>query len=125
MRKSHIKEAKMRLSLISAGVLLVAAGTAVAQDGSYGKFEMAPAFSYQHNSPVLGGSQSFNCAGGGSTIAYNVSSMFGIAADLSGCRIFGLDNTYGIGSKVHGNEFTYVFGPRLTFRQHKFQPFFE
>jgi hypothetical protein len=75
---------------------------------------MAPGFSFQHNRPVLGGSQSFNCAGGGSTMAYNVTSMFGLAADLSGCKIFGLDNTDGIGSKVHGNEFTYVFGPRFT-----------
>jgi hypothetical protein len=99
--------------LIFAGVLLFAAGAAVAQD--FPKVEMAPGFSYQHNSPVLGGSQGFNCAGGGSTMAINITSMFGLAADLSGCKIFGLDNTYGVGSKVGGSEFTYVFGPRLTF----------
>ncbi len=105
------------------GLFLAAAGTAFAQD--YPKVEMAPGFSFQHNSPVLGGSQSFNCAGGGSTIAVNVSSVFGLAADLSGCKIFGLDNTYGVGSKVGGSEFTYVFGPRITFRKGRVQPFLE
>jgi opacity protein-like surface antigen len=122
MRKSFMEA--MRLPFILAGLFVVVAGTALAQD-SFGKVEMAPAFSYQHNSPVLGGTQGFNCAGGGSTMAYNMTSMFGLAADLSGCKVFGLNNTYGIGSKVSGSEFTYVFGPRITFRQHKFQPFFE
>jgi opacity protein-like surface antigen len=124
MRKSYMKEAKMRFPFILAGLLVVAAGMAVAQD-AFPKLETAPAFTYVHNSPVLGGTQGFNCAGGGGTIAYNMTSMLGMAMDLSTCHIFGLDNTYGVGSKVNGNEFTYVFGPRLTFRQHKFQPFFE
>jgi opacity protein-like surface antigen/outer membrane protein OmpA-like peptidoglycan-associated protein len=117
------KKIKHKL-FVFAAALLATAGTAVAQE--YPTVEMAPGFSYQHNSPVLGGSQSFNCAGGGSTMAYNITSMFGLAADLSGCKIFGLDNTYGVGSKVSGSEFTYVFGPRLTFRNlGKFQPFLE
>jgi len=118
---------KMCRSLGMAGVLVLTAGAAVAEDSSsYAKIETAPGFSYVHNSPVLGGSQGFNCAGGGGTIAYNVNSYLGIAADMSGCKAFGFDNTYGIGSKVNAGEFTYVFGPRLTFRHFgKFQPFFE
>src|SRR5271166_4655230 len=107
MRKSYM-EAKMRLPFILAVLLVVLAGTAVAQD-AFPKVEMGPGFSYQHNSPVLGGTQGFNCAGGGSTMAYNMTSMFGMAMDLSGCKIFGLNNTYGVGSKVGGSEFTYVF----------------
>jgi opacity protein-like surface antigen len=88
--------------------------------------ETAPGFSYVHNSPVFGGSQGFNCAGGGGTIAYNVTSMLGIAMDLSGCKVFGLNNSYGIGSRVGGSEFTYVFGPRITFRKNsRIHPFLE
>jgi opacity protein-like surface antigen len=117
------KKVKRHGLFVFAGALLFAVGTAVAQD--YPTVEMAPGFSFQHNSPVLGGSQSFNCAGGGSTMAFNVTRMFGLAADLSGCKIFGLDNTYGIGSKVSGTEFTYVFGPRITFRKGRVQPFLE
>src|SRR5208282_1964835 len=117
------KQMKIHKAFVVVGGVLLTAGMAAAQD--FPKLEMAPAFAYQHNSPVAGGSQGFNCAGGGSTIAYNLTSMFGLAMDLSGCKMFGLDNTYGIGSKVGGSEFTYVFGPRLTFRKGKFQPFFE
>ena len=114
----------MRNLLVLAGLFLVAAGTATAQE--FPKVETSPAFMYIHTSPVLGASQSFNCAGGGGTIAYNISSMFGIAADLGGCKVYGLNNTFGIGSRVQGNEFTYLFGPRITFRSSSaFRPFVE
>jgi opacity protein-like surface antigen len=108
-------------------VLLLAAGTAVAQDSdNYPRVETSPAFTYVHNSPVLGGSQSFNCYGFGGTIAYNFTSLVGLAADLGNCRVARLDNTYGIGSKVKVNEGTYVFGPRFPFRNFgKLQPFLE
>jgi hypothetical protein len=50
--------------------------------------------------------------------------MFGIAADLGGCRFFG--NTTGLGNTITGNQFTYLFGPRLTLRNHSpFTPFFD
>jgi opacity protein-like surface antigen len=120
------KKVKMQRSFVFAGALLLAAGTAVAQDEGYGKWETAPGFSYVHNSEVFGGSKSFNCAGGGGTVAYNVTSMFGLAMDLSGCKVFGLNDAYGPGSKLNGSEFTYVFGPRVTYRHWgKFQPFGE
>jgi outer membrane protein OmpA-like peptidoglycan-associated protein len=115
------KKVKMYGSFVFAGALLFAAGTAVAQD--FGKVETAPGFAYVRNTPVLGGSQSFNCAGGGGTIAYNMTSAFGMAMDLSSCKVFGLNNTYGVGSKLNGNEFTYVFGPRITLRKGRVQPF--
>ena len=119
------KEVKIYRSFVFAATLLLAAGTAVADD-EYPRVETAPAFTYVHNSPVLGGSQSFNCYGFGGTIAVNVTSVFGLAADLGGCRVAGLDNTYGVGSKVHVGEGTYVFGPRFTFRNFgKLQPFLE
>jgi opacity protein-like surface antigen len=119
------KEVKINRWLGVAGVALLVAGTAVAQTPEYGLIETSPSFAYVHNSPVFGGSQGFNCAGGGGTVAGNINSWFGLAADLSTCHIFGLNNTYGVGSKVNGNEFTYVFGPRITYRKGKFQPFFD
>ncbi len=123
MRKTYVELKKVR-NFVFAGFFLCAA-TAVAQD-SFPTVETAPGFSYVHNSAVFGGTQSFNCAGGGGTIAYNVTSLIGIASDLSGCKVFGLSNAYGIGSKVGGSEFTYVFGPRLTFRKNDhIHPFFE
>jgi outer membrane protein OmpA-like peptidoglycan-associated protein/opacity protein-like surface antigen len=118
------KKVTLHRLFVFAGAFLLAAGAAVADD-EFPRVETAPAFTYVHNSPVLGGSQSFNCYGAGGTIAVNFTSLFGLAADLGGCRVSGLDNTYGIGSKVHVGEGTYVFGPRITFREGKVQPFIE
>jgi len=123
----------MRKYSVLAGLLLLVGGAAVAQE--FPKVETAPTFMYIRTSPNLTnayvvngqtvtGSNSLNCAGGGGTLAYNLTSMFGIAADLGGCKIFG--NTLGLGNTISGSQFTYLFGPRLTFRNFgKFQPFFE
>ncbi len=107
----------MRKLFILAGLLLIAAGTAVAQD--YPTIETAPAFMYIRYVP--GGSESgFNCFGGGGTIAYNLNAWLGLAADMGGCKLTGLPDA------LSGKSFTYVFGPRLTLRNHsKFTPFFE
>lgn len=125
----------MRRYFVLGGLLLLTVGTALAQ-GEYPKVETSPAFMYIRSSPNItnafsfngqqfNGSNSFNCAGGGGTIAYNLTSMLGIAADLGGCKFFG--DTLGIpGTKINGSQFTYLFGPRLTFRNSSpFRPFFE
>ncbi|HEY6384755.1 MAG TPA: outer membrane beta-barrel protein, partial [Candidatus Acidoferrum sp.] len=120
-------------SAIVLGMTLLFGGVAFAQD--YPKIETAPAFMYIRMSPnltnsfvvngqTITGSQGINCAGGGGTIAYNLSSLVGIAADLGGCKVF--SNAYGLGNTINGNLFTYLFGPRLTFRNSsKFEPFAE
>jgi len=117
-------------SLVLVGLILLAAVTVVAQD-DFPKVETAPAFMYIRT-PISGQvrgqsfNQSFNCAGGGGTFAYNITSMFGLAADMGGCKIFG--NTLGpvVGNTISGSQFTFLFGPRITFRSSsRFQPFFE
>jgi len=105
---------------VMAGLLLLMVGSAVAQE-DYAKVETSPAFMYIRT-PI--GGQSFNCAGGGGTFAYNVTSLVGLAADMGGCKIFG--NTLGLANTVSGSQFTFLFGPRLTFRSSsKIQPFVE
>jgi opacity protein-like surface antigen len=115
----------MRNSLILAGLLLFAAGSALAQD-EFPKVETSPAFMYIRTVPP-GSAQSVNCAGGGGTIAYNFTKALGFAADMGGCKIFGfLPQNSSVGNKLTGNEFTFLFGPRITLRSSSpFQPFFE
>ena len=85
-------------------------------------------FTIPLTSPVDPGasfSKGFNCAGGGGTLAYNVSSVVGIAADLGGCKYFG-QQIPAFAAKISGSDFTYMFGPRFTYRsQSAFRPFFE
>jgi opacity protein-like surface antigen len=128
-------ELKMRRYFVLVGLLLLTTGFALAQ-GEFPTVETAPAFMFIRTSPNftnaftgpggtnISGSNDFNCAGGGGTLAYNFTSLIGIAADLGGCRFFG--NTIGLGNTITGNQFTYLFGPRITFRSSSpFRPFFE
>src|SRR6266581_4449283 len=125
----------MRRYFVLVGLLLLTVGSALAQ-GEFPKVETSAAFMFVRSNPNLSnaftgpsgttvtGTNNFNCAGGGGTLAYNLTSMLGIAADLGGCRFFG--NTLGLGNTITGNQFTYLFGPRLTFRSSSpFRPFFE
>ncbi len=121
----------MRKYFVFVGLALFTAGMALAQD-SFPKVETSPAFMYIRTPisfNIPGGasiSQSFNCAGGGGTIAYNFTSLLGIAADLGGCKYFGQTIPAPISTNANGNAFTFLFGPRLTFRsQSPFQPFAE
>jgi opacity protein-like surface antigen len=108
---------------------------------SYPKLEMSPGFlfirtslnltnSFVVKNPNTGaittitGANQFNCAGGGSTMQYNMSSMFAIQTDLGGCKVFG--NTIGLGNKITGSQFNYLFGPKITFRTSSgLAPFFD
>jgi outer membrane protein OmpA-like peptidoglycan-associated protein len=110
----------MRTPLVLAGLFLLIGGAALAQDGTFPKVELAPTFMYVHT-PIAG--QDFNCVGGSGALAYNFTSMIGIAADLGGCHYL---NSTVAGDKVDGNVFTFLFGPRITFRNHtRFTPFLD
>jgi opacity protein-like surface antigen len=129
------KEMKIRSAFVL-GMVLLFGSAAFAQD--YPKLETSPAFMFIRTpvsftipagAPVgIAGTsfnESFNCAGGGGTIAYNVSSVVGIAADMGGCKYFG-NTVPALSAKLSGSDFTYLFGPRFTYRNSsKFQPFFE
>jgi opacity protein-like surface antigen len=128
------EERKMRKYFVLVGLLLLTAGLALAQD--FPKVETSPAFMYirtpvsfsfnDGEGDITSVKASFNCAGGGGTLAYNVTSLVGIAADLGGCKYFGQTVPAPISSNVDGSAFTFLFGPRLTFRSKSpFQPFAE
>ena len=112
----------MRKSIALAVLLLAGTGTAMAQD--YPTVETSPAFMYIRTASPLNGSNNFNCVGGGGTFAYNFTSLLGVAADLGGCKVLQENNSI-LGSKVDGNVFTFLFGPRLTYRGERFSPFGE
>jgi len=101
-------------SLLMVGVLLFAvAGSAVAQD--YPQGEVAGNYTYIRINP--GGT---NCHGGGGSAAYSLNHYLGVVGEFSGCRVTGLP------SGVSAHTFTYLFGPRLTYRAYgRLEPFGE
>ena len=122
-------------------LLLMAAGSAFAQkDSGFPMFEATPSFMYIRSSPnltntfeltppnggapiAITGANEFNCAGGGGDVTYNFTKYLGVVADLGGCKFFG--DTTALGNVVNGSQFTYLFGPQLTYRTaSRFRPFF-
>jgi opacity protein-like surface antigen len=117
----------MRKYSVLVGLLLLTAGLALAQD--FPKVETSPAFMYirtpfSFSNGTTTVKDSFNCAGGGGTIAYNFTSVLGIAADLGGCKYFGQTLPAPVSDNISGTAFTYLFGPRFTYRSKSaFRPF--
>jgi opacity protein-like surface antigen len=123
----------MRKPFFVVGFLLLVTGMVLAQE-PYPKVETSPAFMYIRTSPnlsrtfVVNGQvvpgEDLNCAGGGGTFTYNMSRFVGVGADLGACKFFG--NTLGVGDKIDGNQATFLFGPRIAYRNSsRFTPFFD
>ncbi len=107
----------MRKVLILCGLVLFAAGSVIAQDQPRG--EVAGNYTYIRINPG-GGASSLDCHGGGGSFAGNLNSYFGVVGEFAGCKVTGL------ASGLSEHAFTYVFGPRLTYRGHGgFEPFAE
>src|SRR5258706_12317005 len=105
-------------SLLMAGALLFAvAGSAMAQD--YPKGEVAGNYTYIRINPG-GGASSNDCHGGGGSAAYSLNNYFGVVGEFSGCKMTGLP------SGLSGHAFSYLFGPRVTYRGYgRLEPFGE
>jgi outer membrane immunogenic protein len=108
----------MRSLFMSGVLILAAAGSAMAQE--YPKGEIAGNYTYiriDTNGSSLG---NLNCHGGGGSAAYNLNSYFGVVGEFSGCKVTGLP------SGTSASAYTYLFGPRLTYRgSGNFEPFAE
>ena len=98
----------MRRLLCLVGVVLVFALSAAAQNAP--KAEVAFGYSYVR---ANAGGAGFNLHGGSGSVAGNLNDWFGIVADVGGYKITGLP------SGVSGNVFTYLFGPRISYRKHE------
>src|SRR5271154_6955645 len=98
MSETYARRLQLRKALIFVEALVVSAGIAIGQSSSttavsatsppdeFPKIETAPGFMYIHTGAILGFQNGLNCVGGGGTVAYNMTSMLGIAAGLGGCE---------------------------------------
>lgn len=94
------------------GLVLAFSSAAAAQDAS--KADLFLGYSYGRIGPRTSGIGNFNINGGTSSIAWNLHHSFGIVADFAGYRI-GEINGFDPDSKA----FTYLFGPRFSYRRSK------
>jgi opacity protein-like surface antigen len=102
-------------SLLMAGMLLFAvAGSARAQDNPKG--EIAGNYTYIHINPGGFSTVTIDCHGGGGSTAWSLNHYLGVVGEFSGCKWSG----------ANAHTFTYLFGPRLTYRAYgRLEPFGE
>ena len=124
---------KIRSALLMAVALLLGR-TAFAQE--YSKWEIPLDYTYARGNPANVG-KPFSLNGGGGAFVYNFNKFIGIKADLQGygstTHTFNnlvVVNPQGVtttinSASVHGNLFTYMFGPQLRAPAHTFNPFAE
>jgi len=106
------------------GAILLCGIPVLAQD--YPKAELFMGYEWIRFGSAMGGNPNVNFNGGGGSIAYNVSPMFGLKAEFTGAGIGDLKQTDSTGLKTltrSGNFFSYLFGPQVTFRKSRVQPF--
>ena len=120
---------RMRFSLYTLSLLLLAAMVSVAQE--YPKMEVPVGFSFINVHPDITKITSFNVFGGGGGFVYNFTPILGIKADFegytqsSGLKSKLINAGYTVTGNVSGNLFTYMFGPQFKKHSGKFQPFGE
>ena len=111
---------KMKRIVCLLGLVLVFGLTASAQDVP--KAEGFLGYSYVRVNPGQGLS-GVNLNGGSGQISFNATNNFGIVADFGGYRVKDTLTTPLGPVSVGGNVFTYLFGPRVTYRGERVQPF--
>ncbi len=102
------------------GVVLLFGAAASAQEVP--RAEGFLGYSYVRVNPGQGIS-GVNLHGGSGQFVFNATSSIGIVADLGGYSVSETISTPGGPVAVNGNIFTYLFGPRYTYRGERVQPF--
>jgi len=65
------------------------------------------------------GTVTSNLQGGSGSLAYNLNNWFGLAADFGGSKISSINVSGAPSVNVNSTLFTYVFGPRFSYRGYK------
>ncbi|HEY6253410.1 MAG TPA: outer membrane beta-barrel protein [Candidatus Angelobacter sp.] len=96
----------MRKALILLVLVVVAAGTAKAQE--HRGYEISGSYQFVRFNPGNGAS-GINCHGGSGTGAAYLNSWLGVVGEFGACKVTGLPT----GTSAH--EMDYLFGPRVYF----------
>ncbi len=105
----------MRKSLILFGFILLATGSAKAQENR--GYEISGNYQYVRFNPGNGAS-GINCHGGSGSGAVYLKPSLGIVGEFGACKVTGLAS----GTSAH--EMDFLFGPRLYFHAHgRINPF--
>ena len=87
------------------------------------RVELFGGYSFWRAVPISAGNRIAWTHGGSASVAYNLNDWLGVVADFGGYRVT-RSGTVATGiASADGNVFSYLFGPRLSFRHDRFTPF--
>jgi Outer membrane protein beta-barrel domain len=112
------QESSMKRWACLCAVVLLSAVAASAQDTP--KVEVFGGYSYLHSS-VSGTTFTANLNGGSASVSFNPNSWLGIVGDFGGYH----GGVNGLGNGINGEVYSYLFGPKATFRTGKITPFLQ
>jgi opacity protein-like surface antigen len=101
---------KLKLVVSLLAVFLLSAVAANAQE-SAPKLDVFAGYSYLQANPGVSGVDSFHLHGGSASAAYNFTSSLSVVADFGG-----YNNGNILGTGASGTLYTYLFGPRVSYR---------
>lgn len=106
-------------------VILLFSGIARAQDTP--KVEVFAGYSYVYSStpiPIVAGVRGTNYNGGSASVAFNLNKWFGVVGDVGGYHTGSIGGIpLPIFGRVSANVYSYVGGPRFSYRADKFTIF--
>jgi hypothetical protein len=119
---------KVKCALVC-GTMLLLGVTAWAQE--FPRAEVGVDYSYARYAPSAPYSQGHSLNGGGGELNINFNEYLSVKMDLQGygsnINTFNIapNATFPLGAsgRVSGNLFTYLFGPQIKVRAHRFQPY--
>jgi hypothetical protein len=104
---------KLKFVVSLLAVLALSAVSALAQE-SAPKVDIFAGYSYLQANPGVTGVSSFHLHGGSASVNYNLTSSLGAVADFGG-----YDNANIFNTKTDGRLYTYLFGPRYSYRHYR------
>jgi opacity protein-like surface antigen len=108
----------MRKAWCLFGLILLLAVSAAAQDNP--KADIFLGYSYVRANPgSSSGVSGFNLNGGSANVAFNPTPRFGVVADFGGYHVGSIGGVV----PVSGAIYSYLFGPRISFRGDRVTPF--
>ncbi len=105
---------KTKIGMCVLSLISFLGATARAQE--YSKFDLFTGFSYSRANPSGTTLPSFNMYGGEASLAYNANRWLSGVFDFAGYRTSELTALHVQPNGFHGNMYTYLFGPRISFR---------
>lgn len=99
------------------GVLFLFGAAAKAQETP--KVDVFAGYSYVRANPATSGVDGFNMHGGSASLAWNANNWLGVVGEFGGYHSGEIS-----GVSVDTNLYSYLFGPRVSYRKHeRFTPF--